>query len=541
MEPVIEEALQDMTQEQKRKIAKAAEIWTGETPESDLEGAQILMEEFSKHQMHPEIEEAFDQISEQARAASLIQKAQEASDESQETLPHSEFEKKENAGAIPVTEAYSAAIGIRQALEQLTTLIGSGDLEPLRNELRAFTSVLKTYRVAFSKAALEEAKETLENWAEAEQAAEELAPYIRQAIEEMGADAVWEDMAIEAGVFTSGEDYPRATMFEKIIQRARELKAGASTDLIRITTKPADSLRYPLDKPNRNIWNMIATADTDGQLRIEAAFDTASEKAKKKNGGQQALVYFSLQFVENDPNIKMSRVLTQFDKRVYIAVSALYDAGNQIMTPGQIYKMMGGKEAGDADKKAIIDSITKMSKTWVTLDSTKELLENKDYVAFKWEGYLLPLEKLTAIVNGQSTETAIQPIKDPPLMRFARERKQVTSISRELLAGPLNRTEQNLRLEDYLIEEISHMKNGRSVKGRTRMKLETIYKNCEITGKQKQRAPEKIKKLLTHYKKCGWIYDFSMADDRKYVDIVPNKPTRKGREAAQEYLQEAAT
>lgn len=542
MEPVIEQALQDMTQEQKRKIAKAAKAWTGENPESDLEGAQILFEEFSKHQAHPKIERAFEQISEQARDTTT-QKAQEAISETQEAPAAADSEEKEPAGAF-ATAADNAVKGIKQILEQLTTLIGSGELEPLRNELRAFTSVLQNYREAFSKAALEEAKENLENWAKSEKAAEELAPYIKQAIEEMGADAVWEDMAIEAGVISGdyGEDGPpRATMFEKIMQRARELKAGASTELIRIASKPADFLRYPLDKPNRYIWNLIAKADADGQLRIDQVFNTMSDKSKK-NAGQQPLVYCSLSFVDNDPNIKITKILTQYDKRVYIAVSGLYDAGNLIMTLGQIYKEMGRKgEAGSADKAAIEASLTKMGNARLYLDSTEEALANKNSVAFKWDGPLLPFERLTVIKNGQRTDSAIKPLKDLPLMRFARERKQVTSISRELLAGPLNLTEQNLRLEDYLIEEISHMKNGRSVKGRTRMKLETIYKNCEITGKQRQRTPEKIKKLLTHYKKCGWIYDFSMTDDRKYVDIVPNQPTRKGREAAQGDLQEAET
>ena len=67
-----------------------------------------------------------------------------------------------------------------------------------------------------------------------------------------------------------------------------------------------------------------------------------------------------------------------------------------------------------------------------------------------------------------------------------------------------------------MLERISHMKKS-SV--RKRMLLATIYENANIkTIKQKQRAPEKIKKLLEHYKENGFIKGYRFDD--KGVTII---------------------
>ena len=71
-----------------------------------------------------------------------------------------------------------------------------------------------------------------------------------------------------------------------------------------------------------------------------------------------------------------------------------------------------------------------------------------------------------------------------------------------------------------MIYRIARIKNG---KQKNKILLSTIYENSGITTiKQKQRAPAKIKQLLDHYVKCGFIKGYSpeKLDDLKKIDGV---------------------
>jgi len=67
-----------------------------------------------------------------------------------------------------------------------------------------------------------------------------------------------------------------------------------------------------------------------------------------------------------------------------------------------------------------------------------------------------------------------------------------------------------MELEDYLIERIAHAKRGTLS---AKIKYDTIFEKANIKGKQRQRAPEKIVKLLDHYVKCAWIKSYKMEND----------------------------
>ena len=74
------------------------------------------------------------------------------------------------------------------------------------------------------------------------------------------------------------------------------------------------------------------------------------------------------------------------------------------------------------------------------------------YNHFRYDAALLPLERMQAIVNGQTVDSAFHLFREPPLITFAKERKQVTTIERKVLQTPISKTNQNLLIEDYLLE-----------------------------------------------------------------------------------------
>ena len=255
---------------------------------------------------------------------------------------------------------------------------------------------------------------------------------------------------------------------------------------------------------NSKIWNLLAATDPNGQLSLDIV-------TSKKGSKQDAIVYYSISFDALETGVKITKQLTPFDKRVYIAAAALFNGGNRIISANQIYRMMGNRGNPNADDlQKINDSLTKMGAARVYLDNEQEVQVNKKYTRFKYDASLLPFERISAYINGQLVESAIHLFREPPLITFARERGQITGLTRQLLESPISKTDANLQLEDYLLERIGHMKSPKS-KAPRKMLYSTIYERCGITTKkQKQRAPEKNRKprefktvsALSYYQYC---------------------------------------
>lgn len=276
-----------------------------------------------------------------------------------------------------------------------------------------------------------------------------------------------------------------------------------------IAAHKLENLDFPIDKVNNRVWQLLEEAD--GQTwNIDVA----------KNGSKKTIDVLYCLDIEDMDDVSITRKLEPYDKRLYIAVDAICHIGYFNMSYQQLYNAMGYEgRAGKADIEKMDASLTKMSSARLFIDNTQEARAYK-YDKFIYDGALLPMERIKGVINGQVADAAIHVFRVPPLMAFARERKQLTTIKRRVLGSPLNKTSQNLCIEDYLIYRIARIKNGTS---KNKILLSTIYENAGITTiKQKQRAPAKIKQLLDHYVKCGFIKGYSPEelDDLKKIDGV---------------------
>ena len=403
--------------------------------------------------------------------------------------------------------AAAPLIGAAQAAQKaITALMKSDTYKTIIENLQAIAAYIEKHKAEFEAAG-----------------DKDLAPFLKMELEAAKTNPEFADVTL-ADIFLQGIDAdgnPTDSKFKGLIERAKQRRAEyeateeqiteiekAAEELPRIIANPSDKVNYPLDKPNSVIWSLITDAaknNPDGQMQL--AIDTS-----KKGSKQDAVILYSINFDELPAEI--TKHLTQFDKRVYIAAAALYNAGNKIISTTQIYHMMGNSGRPNADdKKKIDDSLTKMGAARIYLDNTQEVQQTKGYKLFKYDAPLLPFERISAYINGQFTESAIHLYREPPLISFARQRNQITTIDRQLLESPVNKTDANLMIDDYLLERIGHMKSG---KGKTPRKIlfATLFDRCNIkTTKQKQRAPEKIRKYLDHYKKCGWIDDYTESAD----------------------------
>lgn len=388
--------------------------------------------------------------------------------------------------------AAAAGLGV-EAAQRLTTLIngiiGGADIKQITVTLQEWHAMLKAVYddAEAGQALLEELRE--------------LRPYLDAELKR--ADYSAEDFNDIARRYTLGEllDLLRdpGSEFAQIMDAARDARDTIEAAKV----KRADIIEYPLDKPNSYIWNLLEK-DTGGQIK----FDMLPKQAQL-----QATAIYSINFDELSNDLQITKRLTPFDKRVYIAVSALFNAGNTVITLTQIYYAMGytGKP-NTRDLNRINDAITKMNGAKILFDNQHEADALNRIKRFKYDGSLLPIERLTAIVNGRLTDAAIRLFREPPLMSFAKQRQQITTISVKLLQSPVNKTDANLQIDDYLIERISKAKNGSARS--CRILYKTLYERTGIKDKkQRQRAPAKIQRYLDYYQQQEFITNYTLQAD----------------------------
>lgn len=295
-----------------------------------------------------------------------------------------------------------------------------------------------------------------------------------------------------------------------IVKKAKEaFEVGKDRSLLpQISSKKITELQYPLDKVNASLWGLILPKE-------KTALKAESDKDGKK--GKQANIYVLLDFDELD-GIKISRQLTSYDKRVFIAVANLKAQGHDTITAWQVYTAMGGVSRPKKDTiEKIIQSIETLSKCRVTIDNTEEAKLYTKYDRVKATFPLLTTKICSGYANGKIVDNAITVSEVPDLLTFAEKRGQLTTVPLRLFESPISKTEANLLLEDYLFNRIARMKNSPKIT-RTIL-LETIYLKCNISSRnQKARLPEKIERLLQFWKGEKWVSDFTITE--RSIEII---------------------
>ena len=338
-----------------------------------------------------------------------------------------------------------------------------------------------------------------------------LEPYLREELAKPEYEGATITDLLQA-VEMNGE-IPPGSLIDKALTAARE-KAEAEPGKATITR--SKTIDFPLDKVNNRVWRLLEEG-TDGQLKYE--FNTA-----KRGSKDESLVYYAIDFENLGKNVQITKRLQPFDKRVYIAVAALFNAGNDIITLTQIFYHMGYTGRPNSTQlEKIRQSVVKMLGAQIVIDNSIEA-EAYKYEKMEYRGALLPVETGSVYdINGTLTNAAIHLFREPPLVSFARNRGQITTVGLTLLQSPVNKTDSNILIDDYLIERISRAKNGKQPSS-CRILLKTLYEHTGIDGKTKrdikkrQRAPETIERYLTYYQQSGFIKGYVLNADS--IDIT---------------------
>lgn len=295
---------------------------------------------------------------------------------------------------------------------------------------------------------------------------------------------------------------------------------------------------FPVDKLNAEIFKLT---EKDTAERVVLAMEAKrTRKGELKRNAKPLDLFYSIDFGEmEEAGVKISKRLTLYDKWVCLAVGALKNAGNDIFSLTDIFHAMGGTTANPSDNQLqkINESLTKMGRAWITVDDRQEneaykynidecRSDNSGWHNGLYDGPFIMFDRISVKgIAGRTIDKAIHVYREPAVLTFARLKKQLTTIPVKLLQSPANKTEENLSIEDYLLRRIAKAKN---IPGATKEKilLNTLYEKARIPkGKQRQRAPGKIKKYLTFYKEQGYITDFEI-DATSATAYFPPKALR---------------
>ena len=236
------------------------------------------------------------------------------------------------------------------------------------------------------------------------------------------------------------------------------------------------------------------------------------------------------QIKQQGSSISQSHRLNFYDREIHDAVVTLYEASNTFISVRMILNALAGGNINritEITGKHILGSVEKMRDTQIDIDCSDEAnaFKSED---FQYSGMLLPCRFVGKVpLNNNIARQCIEILAPPPLLGYAKLRRQFSSINSELL-NVLTVRREHLMLKLYLLRELVWMKNPHSKRNNS-ISLETIYKylDLKITANKDDERHQR-KTIRDNIKKCleFWIakkfikgYD-SEKNERQFSKVV---------------------
>lgn len=173
------------------------------------------------------------------------------------------------------------------------------------------------------------------------------------------------------------------------------------------------------------------------------------------------------------------------------------------MSPNEIYKNMTKSKGhtAAAQQKKILDMIKKQMFTRIRIDTQNE--QHLEHHSQSYTGAFLPCEIIeeNTFINNSPTKALIHMFREPPLITFAKERGQFSTIDGDIITeSPLSLTDENAGIECYLIQRIAWMKRNKKLK--RSILIKTLLSECckPVVSKKKAIQDAKKEKLLAQKK-----------------------------------------
>lgn len=157
--------------------------------------------------------------------------------------------------------------------------------------------------------------------------------------------------------------------------------------------------------------------------------------------------------------------MTNYDKEVYKAICSLYVEGkNQFITLQMIYRTMTGNPSGkitEATKAHITDTIKRITRLRILVETPdKSTGSERDKAAWEIDSLVLNATIVSKKLNGVKVDFCIKVFDVPILYHYASIVNRVSRIETKLLKTPINKTEDVIVLQGYLLICIDSMKTN---------------------------------------------------------------------------------
>lgn len=198
-----------------------------------------------------------------------------------------------------------------------------------------------------------------------------------------------------------------------------------------------------------------------------------------------------------------------------------------------ICRTMQGKTKNKPSQQqidAVIQSLNKMKHIHVALDISQELkqysLQNDDIEKGILDAPLLAFESITITHKNKNITTGYNILSSPILYRYSSLINQVTIVPLAVLDVPVNNTQTNIILKNYLIRRIKGMKSKTNNLYQNTILFESVYTLLEVPkgdALQSSKIRKTIDEIFKYWVENKFInsYEF-VKKGRSYHSIVVN-------------------
>lgn len=222
-----------------------------------------------------------------------------------------------------------------------------------------------------------------------------------------------------------------------------------------IRTAYPQRLVSPIDKVSKKLFA--------GELTAELKPLAMEKRKSRKQITTLASINFSAPQLEGLPSMGF------YERAVYNAICALYVAGgNEYITPQMVYQVMTGKEDAYLNPKQaerISTCFKKFMTSLLNIDATQEAkAQDKQFKgSLTYFTTLLQAEGAKRNLNGTITE-CIHLLKTPILYEYADTKNQIGRAPIAALSTPINKNEDTITLQTYLLDRIFSMRGNDPVR-----------------------------------------------------------------------------
>ena len=315
------------------------------------------------------------------------------------------------------------------------------------------------------------------------------------------------------------------TPFRLLLEQAKRRKKGNA-----IAPYRAENYDYSVARQDLFLWDLPAT-----QEQIAMNFDLS-----RQGSGDGAVLFFSLDF-DDVEGLKFPKTIDHYDRRMMGALATAFNLGITRLSYKALYFAMGGKgRPGANDYDRMDKALSKLDAGKLYLDNIKEHEVYPNYPHYHYDDRLVHIRRNVELnVNGKVTDGAVEIFAEPALLEFSRVKNQITTVPIEVLQSPVSKTNNHLKIEDYLLRVIARQKRKLNQKIEEQNKkynqkrekeiaelrnitilLSTFYErtgNSKKDATGKKRARETAESYLNHYASeegKTYISDYKIEKDR---------------------------